>query len=89
MARGVIEHCMMILCATLQHLMAHTLLPQARDIKVAATLEMMRARCRLGSCIFAVDGKMYRQGEDRSGSASIVGQIETVLVEAKKDLLID
>lgn len=38
---------------------ARTLLPQARDIKVAATLEMMRARRACRSCIVA------RRFEDR------------------------
>lgn len=38
---------------------ARTLLPQARDIKVAATLEMIRARRTCRSCIVAGDVSMY------------------------------
>lgn len=57
-------------CEVQRNLMAHTLLPHARDITVAATLEMMRARCSLRSCIFAKAARK-RGDQDASHRAGI------------------
>lgn len=70
-------------CEVRQDLVPRTLLPQARDIRVAATLEMMRARCRLRSCIFARAGVWGEVRTIRSEQASVWnsqgGKLETSL----------